>query len=79
MALNMRIMTKELEIAKYEIEKFEKFDNISFDFKKIHNQKATDSTFYTESFKANVRSLFTKLSKISTTFQTLGKLQQHNK
>ena len=45
MALNMRIMTKELEIAKYKIENDNKFDNISFDFNKIHNQKATDSTF----------------------------------
>lgn len=51
MALNMRIMTKELEIAKYKIENDDKFDNISFDFNKIHNQKATDSTFYTESLK----------------------------
>ena len=51
MALNMRIMTKELEIAKYKIENDETFDNISFDFNKIHNQKATDSTFYTESLK----------------------------
>ena len=58
MALNMRIMTKELEIAKYEIEKFEKFDNISFDFKKIHNQKATDSTFYTESLKPMSESFY---------------------
>ena len=51
MALNMRIMTKELEIAKYKIENDNKFDNISFDFNKIHNQKATDSTFYTENLK----------------------------
>jgi len=58
MALNMRIMTKELEIAKYEIEKFEKFDNIAFDFKKIHNQKATDSTFYTESLKPMSESFY---------------------
>ena len=36
MALNMRIMTKELEIAKYKIENDDKFDNISFDFNKIH-------------------------------------------
>ena len=45
MALNMRIMTKELEIAKYEIENFEKFDNISFDFKKYITKKQQTQLF----------------------------------
>ena len=51
MALNMRIMTKELENAKHKIENYDKFDDIAFDFKRIHDQQATDSTFYTESLK----------------------------